>query len=303
MRVLLTGASSFTGLWFARALAAAGHEVVAPLRGARYDDPLRRFRVDEAAKAAALIPSAPFGSDAFLKLIAEHGPFDVLCHHAAEAANHKSPDFDVQGAVSANTLNLDKVLDAARAAGVKRLVATGSAFEEGEGRGAQPLRAFSPYGLSKTLTSRLLETAADKAGLDHVKFVIPNPFGPYEGQTFQRFVMSAWRAGRPVHVSHPLYGRDNVPVDLLALSYVQAAQGKAGAHVSPSFYAGLTGDFFTRMAAEIAPRTGWDCALTLADSQSFDEPQDRFNLQPLDAKALGWSESAFWDAYALEGGR
>ena len=41
----------------------------------------------------------------------------------------------------------------------------------------------------------------------------------------------------------------------------------------------------------------------VADSQSFDEPQTRFNLQPLDAQALGWSEGAFWDAYALEGGR
>ena len=303
MRVLLTGVSSFTGLWFARALAAAGHEVIAPLRGARYDDLLRRSRIDEAAKAAELIPAAPFGSDAFLDLIAARGPFDVLCHHAAEAANHKSPDFDVQGAVAANTRNAWAVLTAAKAAGVKRLVATGSVFEQGEGRGSQPLRAFSPYGLSKTLTSRALEAAAGKAGLDYTKFVIPNPFGPYEGQTFQRFVMAAWREGRAVHVSHPLYGRDNVPVDLLALAYVQAAEGRAGAHASPSFYAGLTGDFFRRMAAEIAPRTGWDCALTLADSQSFDEPEIRFNLQPLDAPALGWSETAFWDAYAVEGGR
>ena len=33
MKALLTGASSFTGLWFARALAERGIEVVAPLRG------------------------------------------------------------------------------------------------------------------------------------------------------------------------------------------------------------------------------------------------------------------------------
>jgi nucleoside-diphosphate-sugar epimerase len=298
MRVLLTGISSFTGLWFARALKAAGHEVVAPLRAASYDDPLRRARIEEAATVAALVPSAPFGSDAFLDLITRQGPFDALLHHAAEAANHKSPDFDVEAAVAANTYNIDRTLRAARSAGMKRVVLTGSVFEAGEGRGSEPLRAFSPYGLSKTLTARAFALSAGEAGLDLVKFVIPNPFGPYEGQTFQRFAMSAWREGRPVNVSHPLYVRDNVPVDLLALAYVQAAQGEAGRHVSPSFYAGLTGDFFTRVAAEIAPRTGWDCALTLADSQRFDEPEARVNLQPLDAAALGWSERSFWDDYA-----
>jgi nucleoside-diphosphate-sugar epimerase len=298
MRVLLTGISSFTGLWFARALAGSGHEVVAPLRAASYADPLRQARIDEAARVADLIPAAPFGSDRFLGLIADYGPFDVIGHHAAEAANHKSPDFDVDAAVAANTFNVRTVLAMAKATGVRRLVITGSAFEEGEGRGTQPLIAFSPYGQSKTETSQVLQAEAAEAGLECVKFVIPNPFGPYEGQTFQRFVMTQWSQGQPVHVSHPLYGRDNVPVDLLALAYARAAEGLMGDYVSPSFYAGLTGDFFKRMAAEIAPRTGWACELTLADSQTFSEPETRLNLEPLDEAALGWSESAFWDGYA-----
>jgi UDP-glucose 4-epimerase len=299
MRLLLTGVSSFTGLWFARALAQAGHEVVAPLRGdGAYADPLRQSRIDEAARVAELIPAAPFGSDNFLQLLAEYGPFDALCCHAAEAANHKSPDFDVEGAVAANTFNLRAVLQTAADAEVERVVLTGSAFEAGEGRGSEPLEPFSPYGLSKTLTAQAFAAETAEAGLDYVKFVIPNPFGPYEGQTFQRFVMTAWREGRAVHVSHPLYGRDNVPANLLALAYVQAVEGQAGAHVSPSFYAGSTGDFFRRMAAEVAPRTGWACELTLAEMQSFDEPETRVNLQPLDAAALGWSETDFWDGYA-----
>jgi UDP-glucose 4-epimerase len=33
MRILFTGASSFTGYWFVRELVAAGHEVVAACRG------------------------------------------------------------------------------------------------------------------------------------------------------------------------------------------------------------------------------------------------------------------------------
>ena len=37
MRILFTGASSFTGYWFVRALAQTGHEVVCPLRGTLWD--------------------------------------------------------------------------------------------------------------------------------------------------------------------------------------------------------------------------------------------------------------------------
>lgn len=103
MRILLTGASSFSGLWFARMLAEAGHSVVAANRSSAYEEPLRQTRVERVAQYAELIPDAPFGGDAFLKLIAVRGPFDVLCHHGAEAAGHKRPDFDVDGAVRANT--------------------------------------------------------------------------------------------------------------------------------------------------------------------------------------------------------
>jgi nucleoside-diphosphate-sugar epimerase len=37
MKVVLTGASSFSGLWFAQALAAGGHDVVMPLRATSID--------------------------------------------------------------------------------------------------------------------------------------------------------------------------------------------------------------------------------------------------------------------------
>jgi hypothetical protein len=131
-----------------------------------------------------------------------------------------------------------------------------------------------------------------------VKFIAPNPFGPYEAQTFQRVVMTRWREGQTVQVSHPFYGRDNVPVDLLGRVYARAATGALGPYVSPSFYAGLTGDFFQRMAREVRPRTGWACGLSLAASQDSTEPLERYNLQPVDGLDYGWSESAFWDAYA-----
>ena len=298
MRILLTGASSFSGLWIARMLAEAGHEVVAALRSTVYDDPLRQTRIDQAAKWAELAPGAAFGSDAFAELISTRGPFDILCHHGAEAAGHKSPDFDVAGAVRTNTWRMDETLAGFKTSGGARLVLTGSVFEENEGLGEEPRRAFSPYGLSKTLTSQAFAEGAARAGLEFVKFVIPNPFGPYEAPTFQRHVMTAWREGRVPRVTHPFYVRDNVPVGLLARVYARAAEGRLGGHVSPSFYAGPVGEFFQRMAREVAPRTGWACELELADSQSFDEPKTRTNTQPINPADYDWTEGRFWDAYA-----
>ncbi len=82
MNILLTGVSSFTGYWFAKALAEAGHDVVAPLRGApdRYEG-RRAARVRGLGKIR-LVPDCPFGSETFLTLARAHR-FDLLCHHAA----------------------------------------------------------------------------------------------------------------------------------------------------------------------------------------------------------------------------
>ena len=296
MRVLLTGVSSFTGLWFARGLRAAGCEVVAPLQASAYGDTLRHARIEEAARVAEIIPAAPFGSDAFLKLL-ERG-FDVVCHHGEEIANPRSLEFNVERAAADATVNAAATLQAAWRSGVKRLVLTGSVSEEGEGRGTQPLAAFGPYGLFKTLTGRAFQAAADKAWLDVVKVVVPSPFGPYEAQALQRQAMTRWRDGQPVRVSHPFYGRDHAPVDLLAKVYARAAAGDLGAHVSPSVYAGRVGDVFERMATEVRARNGWVCGLVLAESQQSSEPLERYNLQRIEPAEYGWSESGFWDAYA-----
>ena len=58
MQLLLTGASSFTGCWFAQALADDGHTVVAPLRGPIHSmgDPQRAARIARLAPKVELIP-------------------------------------------------------------------------------------------------------------------------------------------------------------------------------------------------------------------------------------------------------
>ena len=71
MRALLTGASSFSGYWFAAKLQAAGFEVVAPLRGSpSIYEGVRAERVRKLAGVAEIIGDCPFGSPAFLDLVA-----------------------------------------------------------------------------------------------------------------------------------------------------------------------------------------------------------------------------------------
>src|ERR1700739_115911 len=152
MKVLFTGASSFTGFWFIKTLAAADHEVVCPLRGSvdRYEG-VRKARVEKLQPICRLVPETTFGSDQFRKLIQE-GPWDLLCHHATETANYRSPDFDVLEAAKHNTLNLRNTLGELKSGGLKAVILTGTVFENDEGTGNAPLTAFSGYGLSKGLT-------------------------------------------------------------------------------------------------------------------------------------------------------
>ena len=107
MKILFTGGSSFTGSRFIRELAAAGHEVTAIFRSGAgdYADEIRRRRVAMAAEVCRPVHGCSFGDQRFLSLIAEGG-WDLLCHHAADVTNYKSPDFDAIAAVGNNTHNL-----------------------------------------------------------------------------------------------------------------------------------------------------------------------------------------------------
>jgi UDP-glucose 4-epimerase len=177
MNVLFTGGSSFTGFWFIHELIAAGHSVTAVFRrqAEEYPDPTRRQRVALASAITRPIYGCSFGDDKFMALVVQGG-WDVLCHHAADVTNYKSPNFDTVAALRNNTHNLPAVVDTLRAIGCERVLLSGSVFEGAEGAGSQGLPDFSPYGLSKALTARMFAYYCERAGVGLGKFVIPNPF-------------------------------------------------------------------------------------------------------------------------------
>lgn len=303
MKILFTGASSFTGFWFVRELAAAGHNVTASFRKPveEYPDDSRRRRITLVSPHCRPVPGCSFGDDRFLDEIRQ-GSWDLLCHHAADVTNYKSPEFDAVGAVRNNTHNLRSVLEALRAAGCARVLLTGSVFEGGEGAGSQGLPNFSPYGLSKSLTASVFTYYCEQLDMRLGKFVIPNPFGPYEEPRFTAYLMKSWLAGETPNCSSPAYVRDNIPVSLLARAYVRFAESlpatRGFSRLNPSGYVESQGAFTLRVAQEMRSRLNLPCQVELKRQTTFPEPRVRINTDVLDAGAMGWDESAAWDEFA-----
>jgi nucleoside-diphosphate-sugar epimerase len=302
MRILFTGASSFTGYWFVRTLAGVGHEVVCPLNGslAVYEG-VRKRRVEALAPVCRLVPETAFGTPQFMDLVRSRA-WDLLCHHGAYTANYRSPDFDTWEALRNNTLELPRVLAALKEKGLRGVVLTGTVFENDEGKGDEPRPAFSPYGLSKGLTWQMFRHYCAAGGVPLGKFVIPNPFGPFEEPRFTAYLVKMWKTGAAAAVKTPDYLRDNIHVDLLAEVYGQfvgrvAALDQGFIRINPSGYAETQGEFAARVAREVRARTGWTCELRLGRQEDFTEPLRRVNTDPAAPLAPGWSEAAAWDQF------
>lgn len=304
MKILFTGASSFTGYWFVKTLAAAGHEVICPLRRARESyDGVPKLRLAALETLCRLVPATPYGSEPFFDLILREDRWDWFCPHATQSGNYRSPDFDVVGALHNNTLNTRAVLATLKNAGLQGVLFTGSTFENDEGKGDEPLRAFSGYGLSKGLTWQMFRYYCGEAQLPLGKFVIANPFGPYEEPRFTAYLMKTWREGKTAGVKTPDYVRDNIHIDLLAAAYArffeQVAALKSGLiQTNPSSYVESQGEFAQRVAREVQKRLGWDCKLELSKQEDFSEPLRRVNTDPVAAQFPNWHESRAWDGFA-----
>ena len=300
MRILLTGASSFTGYWFARQLALAGHEIVAVFRGeADSYGGARGRRVTLLKDIVEPAWNCVFGTDRFLALLPE-GRFDLLCHHAAEMDGYRSWDFDWIEASRRNTFGARDVLTRLASQNVRGIVLTGSVFEPYEGVGDPDHRAFSPYGLAKHVSFEAFRLEAQRLRVPVGKFVIPNPFGPLEEARFTSYLAGEWGAGRVPVVKTPDYVRDNIPVSHLALAYASfcAEIGCATTAVlraTPSGYVGSQYTFALRVAREIGRRAGRDLDVVAAQQTDFSEPMTRINAAS-SGPPLDWSETASWDA-------
>ena len=303
MKILLTGANSFTGYWFARTLADAGHDLTMTLRRDPADyEGVRHERASALAASGRCVWPCAFGDDTFMHTIGEAPAWDLICHHAADVTDYHSPAFDVPAAFAANTQQIDRVFASLAGKGCHAAVMTGSVFEPGEGAGSDGLPAFSAYGLSKALTAQSAAFYADRHGLALGKFVIPNPFGPFEEPRFTAYLVRTWLDRKTASVRTPAYVRDNIHVSLLALAYARFADDlfrtTTPAQLNPSGYIESQGAFATRFASAMRQRLDVPCDLELLEQSAFGEPRVRINTDPVDGLLVGWHESAAWDAIA-----
>jgi hypothetical protein len=141
-----------------------------------------------------------------------------------------------------------------------------------------------------------------RAGLSLGKFVIPNPFGPWEEPRYTSYLMKAWLEGGTPSCASPAYVRDNIHVSLLARCYARFVADLPTApgftRLNPSGYAESQGAFTRRIAEEMRPRLGLPCPVELKVQTDFPEPRVRINTDIPDARALAWDEAAAWDEMA-----
>nr|NGX42992.1 hypothetical protein [Chlamydiota bacterium] len=226
----------------------------------------------------------------------------LFCHHAADVGDYKSPDFNFVGALDNNTKNVKKMCSLLKEHGCRRILLTGSVFEQNEGEGSDNLRAVSLYGLSKGLTSDVFQFFTATLGMKLGKFVIPHPFGPYEKPGFTSYLVRSWFQGETPIVSFPDYVRDNIHVSLLAKAYAsfasQLTESLGFQKLNPKGYHESQGEFAYRFAREMEKRLSISCPWEKVTNAELTEPKVRVNTDTLNWQELGWDEGEAWSELA-----
>ena len=201
MRILMTGASSFTGYHLVKGLLKS-HQLTCTFRRYAQDySGIYRQRVQEIVPFVRPVYGA-FGSDAFIQAIEEA---DLIFHHGACVDGYNSLSFSEDRAVAENTHRLDLVMRHAQRYSC-RVVLTQSIFER---------EPFSPYSRSKKRTTQAFVQAAAKNSVSLKRLIMPNPIGVMSNEKLLFYLIKTWSAEETAFIRNPKLVRDNLPVDLL----------------------------------------------------------------------------------------
>lgn len=302
MKALVTGGAGFIGSNISAALLREGAEVTI------LDDLSSGHAVNlEALPEAHFIKGDIRDPEAVARAVSG---CEVIFHLAASVGNKRSIDHpDEDTAINVNgTLT---VLEAARAAGVRKIVAASSAGLYGELKTIpiaedHPIEPLTPYGVSKLYTEKMSLAFAHVYGLEAICLRYFNVFGPNQrfdayGNVIPIFAFRALR-GEPITIfGDGMQTRDFVHVDDVVQANLKAAKnrGTSGAFNIASgtkmrimdLAHAVNAHVDARVAIQHGPERAGDVAHSLADISAA---LDGFGYEPTVAMEPGLAQYMAW---------
>jgi len=235
VRTLVTGGAGFIGSNLVDALLARGDEVTV------VDDLStgRRENLEGALAGGATLVEADIREREALEAVAREREPEAVFHLAAQIDVRKSvadPAWDA----SINVGGTANVLEAARAAGARRVVFTstgGAIYGEGEGQALPlaedaPIAPEAPYGQSKFAAEGYLSLFERLYGLSGVSMRLGNVYGPRQDPLGEAGVIAIFcgrlRAGRrPTVFGDGRQTRDYIYVGDVVAALLAAAESSA----------------------------------------------------------------------------
>ncbi|HZI56422.1 MAG TPA: SDR family oxidoreductase [Verrucomicrobiae bacterium] len=229
-KYLITGVAGFIGSNIAHALMARGDEV-------RGIDDLSHGRQENLAGIAARFDfrHADITDDAAIQSACSG--MDYVLHQAARGSVPRSMA-DPVGSNHANVVGTIKVLQAARAAGVKRVVFASSSSVYGDTpvlpkREDMACAPISPYAVSKYAGELYAQSFSKVLGLETVSLRYFNVFGPRQHPTSQyaavipKFIRAMLQGEQPVIFGDGKQSRDFTYIDNVVSANLLACQASA----------------------------------------------------------------------------
>jgi UDP-glucose 4-epimerase len=192
MRIVVTGGAGFIGSHLVDAFIAAGHDVVVIDNLWSHGGGRR-----ENLHARASFVHMDIRDEAVKRIFHEYKP-EIVCHHAAQhsvAIGSRDPQFDA----NVNIVGMLNVLDAAVAAGTRKVIFASSAATYGDVTQmpvdeTSPQRPVSPYGISKMVTEHYLRFYQSEHGLDYTALRYGNVYGPRQDPSGEAGVIAIFIA-------------------------------------------------------------------------------------------------------------
>ena len=295
MNILVTGGAGFIGSHLVRHLLAKGENVTAL-------DNLSTGLAENLPPEAKLVEMDILDED--LPKVVAAGAFDAIVHLAAQTmvdTSIKNPLLDTRE----NLLGTVQVLEAARAANVKRVIFASTAAAYGDVkeddlpvREAQPTEPMSFYGLSKLSVEKYLEMYRKIYGMEYVVLRFANVYGERQGDGGEGGVISIFAKAVAEGRNITIYGdgeqtRDFVYAGDIAEGILAALRTEevnaaynlstqtetslrelvsllaeiCGREIVPKYDAEREGDIYKSMLSNSRARRGldWQPATTLAE--------------------------------------